>query len=117
MPNMVELIKMAALGAVNESKPTSIVFGTVVNETPLEINIEQRLTLNAAQLILTNNVKEYDVKMTEEKPIEGSNIQTSEIEQRKKYTVHNGLTVGEQVIMLQMQGGQKFIVLDKVVKT
>lgn len=117
MPNMVELIKMAALGAVNESKPTSIVFGTVVSDTPLKINIEQRLTLNAAQLILTSNVKDYELDMTVEHFTQESNGHTHAYTGKKKFMVHNGLAVGEQVILLQMQGGQKYIVLDKVVKT
>ena len=42
MPNMVELIKKAALDAVKESKPTSIVFGTVISIEPLKINVEQK---------------------------------------------------------------------------
>jgi len=117
LPDMVELIKMAALGAVNESKPASIVFGTVVDVTPLKINIEQRLTLNAAQLILTSNVKDYDADMTVEHFTEQTNEHAHAYTGRKTFRVHNGLAVGEQVIMLQMQGGQKYIVLDKVVNT
>jgi hypothetical protein len=33
---------------------------------------------------------------------------------RKKFLVHNGLKVGEEVILLRAQGGQRFIVLDRV---
>ncbi|HEX2926161.1 MAG TPA: DUF2577 domain-containing protein [Ruminiclostridium sp.] len=112
---MVELIKIAALGAVNESKPASIVFGTVVNVTPLKINIEQRLTLNDAQLILTSSVKDYDVDMTMEHSTERTNEHAHAYAGKKTFRVHNGLALGEQVIMIQMQGGQKYIVLDKVV--
>ena len=117
MPNMVELIKMAALGAVDESKPTAIIFGNVVSAVPLKINIDQKLTLNASQIILTNNVKDYEVEMTVEHITEESDNHTHAYKGKKKFKIHNGLVVGDQVIMLQMQGGQKFVVLDKVVKT
>lgn len=29
-------------------------------------------------------------------------------------TVHNGLVVGDEVILLRQQGGQKYIVVDKI---
>lgn len=116
MPNMVELIKIAAMDAVEASKPTAVVFGTVVSASPLEINIEQRLTLNAAQLILTSNVRDYDLEMTVEHLTEESSGHSHAYKGKKKFRVHNGLAVGEQVMLFQMQGGQKYVVLDKVVK-
>ena len=33
---------------------------------------------------------------------------------RKKFTVHLGLKTGEKVLMLRCDGGQKFIVLDRL---
>lgn len=115
MPNMVELIKSAAMGAVNDSKPMAIIFGKVVSTAPVKIFVEQKLTLNEAQLIFTNNVKDYELEMTVEHFTEESNSHAHPYKGKKKFRVHNGLAVGEEVIMLQMQGGQKFVVLDKVV--
>lgn len=34
---------------------------------------------------------------------------------RKRFLIHNGLKTGEGVILLQIQGGQKFIVMERVV--
>ncbi len=104
LPNMVEIIKMAAIDAVNDSKPTTVVFGSVLNTAPLAISIDQKLILKEAHLILTNNVKEHVVEMTDE------------LMEKRKFIVHNGLAVGDSVIMIQLQGGQKYLVLDKVVK-
>lgn len=109
LPNMVEIIKMAALGAVNDSKPTAVVYGNVVSADPLAISIDQKLILKEIHLILTNNVRDYVVEMTEE--------DTSVSVEKKRFTVHNKLAAGDSVIMIQMQGGQKYLVLDKVVKT
>ncbi len=104
LPNMVEIIKMAAIDAVNDSKPTTVVFGNVLSTAPLSISIDQKLILKEAHLILTNNVKEHVVEMTDE------------LTEKKRFLVHNGLTVGDSVIMIQLQGGQKYLVFDKVVK-
>ncbi|AEY67904.1 Protein of unknown function (DUF2577) [Clostridium sp. BNL1100] len=104
MPNMVEIIKMAAIDAVNDSKPTTVVFGNVLSTAPLAISIDQKLILKEAHLILTNNVKEHVVEISDE------------LGGKRKFTVYNGLTAGDSVIMIQLQGGQKYLVFDKVVK-
>lgn len=117
MPNMVELIKSAAIGAVNEAKPMQIIFGKVVSAAPVKIFVDQKLILNEAQLIFTNNVKDYDLEMTVEHFTEENNSHIHAYKGRKKFRVHKSLSVGDEVIMLQMQGGQKFVVLDKVVNT
>lgn len=85
MPKMLETIKMVAFNAVKESKPCEIKFGTVVSTSPLKINMEQKIILEEPCLILTSNVKD-------EKTIKS----------------------GDSVILLRVQGGQKFIVLDRI---
>lgn len=102
LPSLVELIQKIAKRAVEEAQPTSIEYGTVVSANPLKISLEQKLTLDSTHLILTNNVKDFEVEMT----VDGV---------RKKYTVHNQLKNGDKVILFRQQGGQKFVVLDKVV--
>lgn len=37
-----------------------------------------------------------------------------DIKGRKKIIIHNGLTVGEKVILLRQHGGQKYVVIDRV---
>ena len=34
---------------------------------------------------------------------------------RKTFTVHNGLKVGDEVVLMKQKGGQKYLVLDRVV--
>lgn len=125
MPNLVELIKMAALDAIKESKPSAILFGKVTSISPLKINVEQKLTLTEAQLILTHNVVDYDLEMTVDHETDYTDGGTGDsafashnhtYKGKKVFKVHNGLKVDDDVILVQMQGGQKFIVLDKVVK-
>lgn len=125
LPNLVELIKMVALDAIKESKPTAILFGKVISISPLKINVEQKLTLTEAQLILTHNVVDYDLEMTVDHETDYTGGGTGDLafdshnhtyKGKKVFKVHNGLKVNDDVILVQMQSGQKFIVLDKVVK-
>lgn len=130
MPNLVELIKRASIDAVSESKPTSIVFGKVISIGPLKINVEQKLNLTKAQLILSRNVTDYKTKLSFDNPDlkqefttwnmpESTESSPSKIAFKKQLkhdiTIYNSLKIGEEVILLQVQGGQKYIVLDRVV--
>lgn len=129
MPNIVEIIKMAAIEAVNASSPVAIVFGKVISDLPLKINIEQRLTLDESHLILSKNVTDYKTKISFDNPgikqvfttwdmsetVESSPSKiTFKTKTKHDITVYNALKLNETVIMLQVQGGQKYIVLDRV---
>lgn len=160
---LLEIIKKAAKDAYEASNPTGILYGTVTNVNPLEINVEQRMTLSREFLILTKNVVDYTVDVninwsTEVKNlnvnhnhsiggelsinsnatinpnpdninisieneinnkmvIEQKNIDIShkhDISGIKTLTICNGLKNGDKVILIRVQGGQRYIVLDKV---
>ena len=98
---LVKLVKQAALEAMNANAPTRICFGTVLSPSPLEISVDQKLTLKSGQLMLTNNVRDYEVEM--EGPQHG----------KIKYKVYLKLKAGEKVILLRCDGGQKYVVLDR----
>jgi hypothetical protein len=121
--DMVQIMKRMALDAVNASKPTSLRFGKVISTSPLKIQVEQKMTLTKEFLILTRNVKDHQVEMTVNHETEyksGGSGDSSFASHnhaytgKKTFTVHNGLVVGDEVIMIQMQGGQKYIVIDKL---
>ena len=88
MFDLVEAVKQAALEAVESKDPMSFRFGKVVKVSPLEVWIDQKLTVPESALILTGMVS----KIT---------------------TLDNSLKVGDQVILIRVDGGQKYIVLDK----
>lgn len=96
-----KLIKQAALDAVTASKPMTTCFGTVTSTSPLKISVDQKMTLGQKQLILTRNVTDFTATITINNNVE--NI-----------TIHNGLGVGDKVILTRMQGGQKFIIWDRL---
>lgn len=96
--DLVVAIKKAAIEAVGAMKPTELVFGKVISSSPLKINIEQKLTLSSQQIVLSRNVTDFKTK------INGTIM-----------TINNALKTGEEVILLRMQGGQKYMVIDRVV--
>lgn len=141
MNDIAKLIKRAAIEAIAASDPMAIMFGNVISIESLQINVEQRFTLGALQLILTNNVMDHDVSITMDWSTEeithnhsysGStgtadlhnhsysgttedNTHDHSVKGKKTITIHNALVIGDQVILVKMQGGQEYIVLDKVV--
>lgn len=130
MPDAVELmktIKRTALDAVKASKPVEVCFGKVTSASPLKILVEQKLPLGEGQLILTRNVTNFKTYIT------GGNVKNyyytgsdtdggtapvvpSHVHAigKVQITVHNGLVVGNEVILIRQQGGQKYIVVDRI---
>ena len=89
------------------------------------------MTLGAAQLVLTRNVTEHEVLVTtewetekelskhthmiEDKETQDNNLEhVHKITGKKKLIVHNALVVGEEVVLIRQQGGQKYIIIDRV---
>ncbi len=127
MPNIasqsVDNIKRAALQAVAETMPSGVYFGTVISSSPLKISVEQKMTLTASNLVLSTLVQDFIVNMTVDHKTEdkaGGSGDSSfashnhDYKGTKAFRVHLGLSAGEKVILLRVQGGQKFIVLDRV---
>ncbi len=105
MPDAVQFIKTikrTAVEAVQAQKPAEICFGKVLSVSPLRINIEQKLSLDEKQLVLTKNVSDFTAEYVHPE----AGIQT--------VAVRNGLASGDSVVLVRQQGGQKYIVLDRI---
>lgn len=127
MPNpaakSVENIKRAAMEAVKASMPSGVYFGTVISASPLKISVEQKMTLTEKQLVLTTLVQDFSVNMTVNHTTENRSggsgdasfaSHNHEYKGTKSFLVHLGLKAGEKVMLIREQGGQKFIVLDRI---
>lgn len=150
--DLLKALKQSALDAVEASKPVHLVFGTVINTNPLEIQIEQKLTLNKEQLVLSRNVTNHKVSVsvsvstdsktisfdfshthsidlttdtkedhshtvkgdTSNTELKGSKSHSHTIDDTFDITVNNGLKNNDRVILGRIQGGQKYIVLDRI---
>lgn len=121
--DLLKLIKKTAVEAVNASKPANMVFGKVISISPLKIKVDQKLILTSGQLILTRNVTNYRLSVTVDHSTESASGGSGEssfashkhsVKGEKTLTVNNALEIGEDVVLFQVSGGQKFIVVDRV---
>ena len=125
MDDFLKLIKKTAVEAVNASKPANMVFGKVISEKPLKIKVDQKLILTSAHLVLSRNVTDYRLSVTVDHSTEYASGGSGEssfashrhyVEGEKTLTVNNALKAGDEVILMQVSGGQKYIVIDRIGK-
>lgn len=83
---MLDVIKKAAVAAVDAKSPVQIMYGSVTDTQPLEITMEQRLALSDPFLVLTESVAQRNWML------------------------------GDTALLLRVQGGDSYIVLDRLVK-
>lgn len=107
----------------NAMKPTDYCLGVVETVAPLSIRIDQKDILTEEFLILTDLVRDFSVDITVSHTTEnraggGGDAEFASHNHdymgRKKIIVHNGLSIGESVILIQQAGGQEFIVLSRL---
>ncbi|MFD0959798.1 DUF2577 domain-containing protein [Paenibacillus chungangensis] len=85
MSTILNLIKQAGLGAVEAGNPVQLLFGEVVSAAPFRVQVDQRFTLPPEFLIMPESLS------------------------------LRGLQQGDKLILLRMQGGQRYLLVDKVV--
>ena len=103
--DMVKVLQRAAVEAVRASKPTEVTRGKVVSTEPMQIMVDQKITLGELQIDCGEAMEEY---MAETELEIGEMI--------GKMKVRRSLDVGDEVILVRQQGGQKYIMYDKVRK-
>ena len=132
MPDMVQLVKKAAVEAVEAAKPVQFLFGQVISASPLKIQVDQKSIYTEKMLVLTRNVTEHEIDIS----ISAQSVVISHghpvtdtytgggtaqeinhnhpIKGRKKIKIHNGLVVGDWVVMARIQKGKKYVVLGRI---
>lgn len=123
------LIKRAGVEAIETGKPVNVMFGTVTKEMPLEIFVDQQTILEGKELVLCRNVTDFETEISFDNPAvkqiyttwdmpEENESDESKISFKSKIhhniTMYNTLKVGDGVILLRVQGGQRFVVLDRI---
>lgn len=132
MPDAVDVVKKAAREAVEAAGPVHLVFGTVISADPLKIQVDQKAIYTEKMLILTRNVTDHYVDVT----VSAQSVVISHghpvtdtytgggmaqdvnhnhpIRGTKKVKINNALVVGDQVLLARVQGGKKYVVLDRI---
>ncbi|MDT7019296.1 DUF2577 domain-containing protein [Lactobacillus sp. PFC-70] len=96
-----QLLDMMEARGGSDSDYSDIVFGTVVSEKPLKIQISNQITLTDALLNLSVSVTDHKIKVKD-----GGNTKT--------VTILGALKKGDGVTMIRQDGGQQFYVLEKI---
>ncbi|WP_342443778.1 DUF2577 domain-containing protein [Lysinibacillus sp. FSL K6-0075] len=124
MEDILKEIQKLVLGVINAQKLSTVVYGTVLSVSPLEVQVDQKLTLKEEHLKLTRAVMDHEVEMTVDHVTEnraggsGDDAFASHNHQykgRKKFLIHNGLMKGDKVTMIRAHGGQQYLIIDKEV--
>lgn len=84
--NIVQVLQSICKAEREASKPCDVITGTIESVAPLKIGISQKLILGEEFLITTSYFKTLNIK------------------------------VGDKVVLMRNQGGQLFLLLDKVVE-
>lgn len=83
--NLVQLLKQISKEEREASKPCDVIIGTVSTVEPLKIGVSQKIYLSEEFLIKTSYFAQLEIKK------------------------------GDDVVMIRKQGGQQFLLIDKVV--
>ena len=96
-------------------------YGTVVKSEPLEIMVNQKITLSKSFLEVLPQLSDYKIKVEYEKdpepePQPGNDEEEPEIIE-KEITIKNSLEIGDKVILLKKSEGQRYLVLAKITQS
>lgn len=133
--DLVRLFKQIAKDVIENDNPMILQTGTVAQINPIHIRVDEKITHKEedGDLILTHLVRDYEVDITVQHstdsiykewdtnhthpevgaatiPIDHEHEYTG----RKKIIMHLALEKGEKVLLLRENGGQRYIVLDRV---
>lgn len=100
--DFVRAIQQVSNGVNEAGYPADVMSGTVIAAAPLKIKVEQRFDIASAQLIVPEHLTDRTVD------IELDGV-------KKEMKIYSGLKTGQQVVLIRQQGGQKFLVVDRVV--
>lgn len=86
---------------IQKSKPCAFFIGTVEGINPLRIRKNKKLVLEEEFLVVAKHLNDYKQEITQNG-------------EKRTILIHNALKKGDEVLVLQNQGGQSFAVLEKV---
>lgn len=122
---LVNMIKTINTNVSESQQGIAVMFGLVIDANPLQIKVDQRFIIDKDFLILTHRLQSKSLNLNHTHQYEdndGANSINKNTEPPKANSsdlsnieVSSALAVNDRVILLRIQGGQKYIVLDKVV--
>lgn len=121
MADFLGTLKKAAMDAVNAGNPAAVLFGEVSSENPLEVIVDQRFTLPADFLLVPESLIHFEIDLhhsheyTDDTGTGSSTKKTKPALPEKPIVIRRGLEKGDKLLLLRVQGGQQYVILDRVV--
>lgn len=109
-----QVIKRASIEAMNAEKPVNVGYGKVISISPLVIETDKKLPLPAEALVLCRAVTDYETQVTVDWLTSNVDGHLHSVSGKKAITIHNALQVGDVVVLAKIQGGQQYLVIDRV---
>ena len=94
---LINIVKRAALDAVDNAKMCDVRYGEVVSVSPLKVQITNQFTIPSSLLTVPQHLTDYAVEI-----------------ESKSMVIHNALKIGDKVALLRSQGGQSYFILDRI---
>lgn len=110
MASMIETIKQASVNAIGANNPLDIQFGTIIDDN-LTIQLDQKKILPKEFFIVSEQMTPYTIDLSHNHTC--SNGETSN--SLGTVVIREGLKKGDVVILLRIEQGTRFLILDKVV--
>lgn len=125
---LVKVIKQIAIDAVNNEKISDLRYGTVISESPLKVQVTNQFVIPESMLIVPQHLTDYEIEATiapdyiwKTREKSGGTGETSYashdhdiIIDKLKFKVHNKLKTGDKVSLMRQQGGQFYLVVDRL---
>lgn len=108
---MIDTIRKASMGAVDASNPVNILFGEVLSVDDLRIKVDQKFILPKEFFVVPESLTRYEIDLSHNHTYADSTTGTS----LNVVVIREGLKQGDKVILMRVQGGQQYVILDKVV--
>lgn len=112
---MLEAIKQAALGAMDAAGPVIVQLGSVTQINPLKVMVDQRLELTEDFFLLSESLTKLELDLKHTHSITGSGLTQEAL--KDKIILRKELEAGDKLLLLRMQGGQRYVILDRVVSS
>jgi hypothetical protein len=121
MEKLLNSIKQAGAGAVQAGNPVNVMFGEVVTEDPLKVRVDQRFVLTSEFLLVPESLQHFELELQHTHAYtdasgNGTANKTTEPALEDPVVIRRGLEAGDKLLLLRMQGGQQYVILDRLVE-
>ena len=120
---LIEIVKRAAMDAVENAQMCDLRYGKVVSTNPLRVQVTNQFTIPQALLIVPEHLTNHTVNVTvnwDTGNASGGSGDSSfashghAVSGAKTMTINGALKVGDKVVLLRQQGGQSYFILDRI---